>query len=60
MTVNCVINVIEDVFHGFYIFKGEKIKKYCIQQCKPGSCMAIQKKIWMTCYLFEQFLSFFI
>jgi hypothetical protein len=40
--------------------KGERIWKDYIQQCKPRSSKAMQKKTRMTCYLFKQFLSFFI
>ncbi len=53
MIVNCVINVIGGVLLGFYIFKGERIKEDYIQQYKLGSCMAMQKNTWMTCYLFK-------
>jgi hypothetical protein len=60
MIVNCAVNVVGGVPLGFYIFKGQRIKKDYIQQCKPKSCMTMQKKTWMTCYLFKQFLSFFI
>ncbi len=34
-------NVARGVLLGFYIFKGEKIRKNYIQQCKLGSCMVM-------------------
>jgi len=43
-TINYIINVARGVFPNFYIFKGERIRKDYIQQCKPRSCMAMQKK----------------
>jgi hypothetical protein len=53
MIVNCAINAVGNIF-GFYIFKGERIRKDYIQQCMPGFHMAMQKKTWTTCYLFKQ------
>jgi len=44
MTINYVINVVGGIFFSFYIFKGEKIRNDYIQQCKPRSCMEMQKK----------------
>jgi len=44
----------------FYIFKGENIKNNYIRHCKLGTCMTMQKNAWMTCFLFKEFLSFFI
>jgi hypothetical protein len=41
MIVNCAINVVGSIFHGFYIFKGERIRKDYIQQCMPGFHMAM-------------------
>jgi hypothetical protein len=35
MTINYVVNAVGSILHGFYIFKGERIKEDYIQQCKP-------------------------
>jgi hypothetical protein len=45
MTINYVINVVGGIFFSFYIFKGEKIRNDYIQQCKPRSCMEMQKNM---------------
>jgi hypothetical protein len=44
---------------GFYISKGKKLCDDYIQQCKPRTCMAMEKKAWMTSFFFKEFLSFF-
>jgi hypothetical protein len=44
MIVNCAINAIRGIHHGFYIFKCERIREDYIQECKPRSYMAMQKK----------------
>ncbi len=54
-----VINVTKGVLLGFYIFRGERLKDDYIRFCKPGTCMAMQKKTWMTTFLFKEFLYFF-
>jgi hypothetical protein len=38
---------------------GERIKGDYIMHCKPGTCMVIQTKAWMTNFLFKKILSFF-
>jgi hypothetical protein len=59
MTIIYVVNVVGGVLPSFYIFKGERIRKDYIQQCKPRSYMAIKKKTWMACYFFKQIFFFF-
>jgi len=60
-TINYIINVARGVFPNFYIFKGERIRKDYIQQCKPRSCMAMQKKKKnMDDMLFVQAIFFFL
>jgi hypothetical protein len=43
----------------FYIFKRERLKDDYIKLCKSITCMAMQNKIWMTSFMFKEFLSFF-
>jgi hypothetical protein len=43
----------------FYIFGGEKLHDDYIQNCKPCSFMAMQKKAWMTLTMFKEFISLF-
>jgi hypothetical protein len=33
MIINCVVNATRNILLSFYIFKGERIKEYYIQQC---------------------------
>ncbi len=58
LTVNYVVNAIGDILLWFYIFKGEQLRDDHIQLCKPGTYMAMQKKAWMTSFLFKKILSF--
>jgi hypothetical protein len=41
--MNCGINVIGKFMLAFYIFKGERLQQDHIKDCKPGTCMAMQK-----------------
>jgi hypothetical protein len=59
MIVNYAINAAGGVLPSFYIFKGERIGKDYIQQCKLKSCMAMQKKN-MDDMLFVQTIFLFI
>jgi hypothetical protein len=43
-----------------YIFRVEIIQNKYIKNYKLGTCMVMQKKKWITFYLFKEFLSFFI
>jgi hypothetical protein len=54
-----VINATKGVLFGFYIFRGERVKDDYTRLCKPSTCMAMQKKTWMTTFLFKEFLIFF-
>ncbi len=56
---NCAINVIGEVLPRFYIFESERLKNDYIKFCKLNTCMAMQKKACMTCFLFKKFLFFF-
>jgi hypothetical protein len=44
---------------GFYVFSGKRLCDDYIKFCKEGPCMAMQKKAWMTSFLFKKLLSFF-
>jgi hypothetical protein len=44
MTIIYVVNATGGILLNFCIFKGEKIKEDYIQQCRPRSCVAMQKK----------------
>jgi hypothetical protein len=59
LTINCVMNVAKGVLLRFYIFKGEELQDDDIKFSKLGTCMLMQKKTWMTTFLFKKFLSFF-
>jgi hypothetical protein len=53
LIVNYVMNGIGEVLLRFYIFKAERLRNDFIK-----FYMVIQKKIWMTCFLFEKIFSF--
>jgi hypothetical protein len=57
--INCAINATGEVLPGFYIFKSERLKNNYIKFCKLNTYMIMQKKAWMTCFLFKEFLFFF-
>ncbi len=59
LTLNYVLNDAKGVLHGFYIFRGEKLRDDYIQLCKPNICMVMQKKTWMTTFLFKEYVAFF-
>jgi IS4 transposase len=59
LIVSYVVNAIRTTLPWFYIFKRKRICNDYIQLCKPGTCMAMQSKAWMTTFLFKEFLSFF-
>ncbi len=59
LIVNYTINATKGVLLSFYIFKGERLKYDYIRLCKPGTCMTMQKRVWMIAFLFKEFLSFF-
>jgi hypothetical protein len=59
LIINCVINAIGITMPRFYIFRRERIHDNYIQLCKPGTCMAMQPKAWMTTFFFKEFLFFF-
>ncbi len=53
LTINCVVNVACVALLAFYIFRGSRMCEDYIFFCKPKTCMAMQKKTWMTTYLFK-------
>jgi hypothetical protein len=59
LTINYAINFVGGVLLGFYIFKGERLKDDYIKLYKPSTWMVMQKKTWMTTFLFKELLSFF-
>jgi hypothetical protein len=59
LTINCATNDTGDVLLGFYIFRGERLRDDYINFCKLGTCMEMQKKTWMTTFMFKEFMYFF-
>jgi hypothetical protein len=59
LTINYAINVVKIVMPSFYIFRGERLRDDYIKFYKLGACMAMQKRTWMTAFLFKKFLSIF-
>lgn len=59
LTISCAINERGGYLLIFDIFIGERIKNDYIKICKLGTCMAMQKKVWMTCFMFKEFFYFF-
>jgi hypothetical protein len=59
LIVNYVIKDAKGVLHGFYIFKGERLRDDYIIFCKPNICMVMQKRTWMTTFLFKESMAFF-
>jgi hypothetical protein len=54
LTISCAINERGGYWPIFHI-SGERIKDDYIQTCTLGTCMAMQKKVWMTCFMFKTF-----
>jgi hypothetical protein len=59
ITINCAINAVDEVLLRFYIFKKERLRNDSIKFCKLNTCIVMQKKAWMICFLFKEFLFFF-
>ncbi len=59
LIVNCMVNATRDVLHGFYIFRGERLRDDYIKLCKLGTCMEMLKKTWMTTFMFKEFMYYF-
>jgi hypothetical protein len=53
------MNVTRFVLLRLYIFRGERLWDDYIKFYKLGICMAMQKKPWMTSFLFKEFVLFF-
>jgi hypothetical protein len=43
----------------FYIFKGARHQNKYIKPYIPRTCMAMQRKAWITSFLFKKFMYFF-
>ncbi len=50
LNINYDVNVVGVTLLAFYIFRGLQMRKDYIKLCRPGSCMAMQKKDWMIAY----------
>jgi len=48
LIINYVVNVLGITLPRFYIFRRKMIHDDYIQFYKPGTCMAMQSKAWMT------------
>jgi len=59
LIINCVVNTIKVFLLRFFIFRVEGIKDDYIKKINARIGMAMQKKIWMTSYLFKAFSLFF-
>jgi hypothetical protein len=46
------INSNGEYIPNLYIFKGKQRKDEYIRKCKPGAVYAMQKKAWMSGYIF--------
>jgi hypothetical protein len=55
LIINYAINVVKNVLHGFYIFRGERLRDDYVKLYKLGTCMAMQKISWMIAFLFKEF-----
>jgi hypothetical protein len=56
--INYVINDVKGVLHDFYIFTGEKLRDDYTKFYKPNICMVMQKKTWMTTFMFKESMDF--
>jgi hypothetical protein len=45
---------------SFYIFRGMRFRRNYIEHCKAGTTMAMQGRAWMTAYMFNTWISYFI
>jgi len=59
LIINYVSNDAGGVLHGFYIFRGERLRDDYIRFYKPNICMVMQKKTWMTIFMFKESMAFF-
>ncbi len=58
LIVKYVINDVRGVLHGFYIFRGKRLKDHYIRLCKPNICMVMQNRAWMTTFMFKESMAF--
>jgi hypothetical protein len=59
LIIDYVVNATSGSLSNFFIFRRERLKDNYIKLCKPSTYMVMQKKAWMICFLFKEFLSFF-
>jgi hypothetical protein len=52
LSVLVYVNAARRVIPSFYIFQGKRFRQNYIQHCKVGATMAMQRRAWMTAYLF--------
>jgi hypothetical protein len=45
---------------NFYIFRGKRFRRNYVVHCEHGATMAMNKKAWMTAFLFSAWLDHFI
>ena len=60
LSIHVYINAIGLAIPSFYIFRSKRFGQNYIQQCEPGSMMAMQLRAWMTTYLFSTWILHFI
>ena len=56
ITILTCINSNGDYISNMYIFKGKQQKDEYIRKCEPGAVYAMQKKAWMSGYIFYKWL----
>lgn len=44
----------------FYIFRGKRFRQNYIQRCEPEATVFMQPRAWMTSYLFNTWISYFV
>jgi hypothetical protein len=60
LSVLICVNATGEYIPHFFIFKGKHMCRNYIERYKSNSTMAIQKKTWMTGYLFNSWMSHFV
>ena len=60
LSVLSCINVDGGSIPNFYILKGSYFYEDYIARCEPGAVMGMQQNAWMTRWLFESWISYFL
>jgi hypothetical protein len=60
LSVLACINAAGDTIPNFYIFKEKRMRHNYIEKCEVGATMAMQKKAWMTSFIFSRWVSHFL